>query len=146
MVDIIGFVSGVLGIYSFIEGLFPGTPDGPSATVRVAVGLSGTEGDDGPLTGPDGVVKSVRIYNNNGEFLSASADDQNVGDGGYTDFTLNQGNNQQTPYVQVRSGDGSNMCLAYLSVTFADGQKRAWDGSWAPQFGLGWYYSGIFVR
>ena len=145
MVDIIGFVAGVLGIYSFFDELFPSMPGGDSAAVRVAVGLSKTEGPDGPLTDPEGVVKSIRIYNNNGDFLAAGPDDQMINDGEYTDVTLNQGNKQQAPYVQVRVGDGEIICLAYVSVTFSDGQKRAWDGTWAQQFGLDWYYSGIFV-
>lgn len=145
MVDIIGFVSGVLGIYSFATELFPSEPGGESATVRIAVGLSGTDGDDGPLEGPDGSVKSVRIYNNQGEFLSSGPDDQGIDDGGYTDITLKQGITQQAPYVQIRVGDDENICLAYVSVTFSDGQQRAWDGSWAPEFGLAWYYSGILV-
>ncbi|KAM7188280.1 hypothetical protein V8F33_010717 [Rhypophila sp. PSN 637] len=145
MVDIIGFASGVLTIYAFLEGLFPGQPDGPSATVRIGVGLSGTGGDDGPLTDPQGSFKSIRIYNNNGEFLSASPDNIGVDDGSYSDVTLAQQNTQQAPYVQVRVGDGENACVAYVSVTFSDGQKRAWDGTWAEPFGLDWYYSGIFV-
>ncbi|KAK4219561.1 hypothetical protein QBC37DRAFT_409208 [Rhypophila decipiens] len=149
MVDIIGFASGVLTIYAFLEGLFPGQPDGPSATVRVAVGLSGSEGPDGgpdgPLTSPEGSFKSIRIYNNNGEFLSASPDNVGVDDGSYSDVTLAQQNTQQAPYVQIRVGDGEIVCLAYVSVTFSDGQKRAWDGTWAQPLGLDWYYSGILV-
>ncbi|KAM7205175.1 hypothetical protein V8F20_003312 [Naviculisporaceae sp. PSN 640] len=145
MPDIIGFVSGVLGIYSFLEGLLPPQPDSPSAAVRVAVGLSGTPGDDGPLTDPQGTIKSIRIYNNNQEFLSASRDNIGIEDGGYTDAVLDQGTTQQAPYVQIRNGDGEATCIAYVSVTFSDGQQRAWDGTWAQRFGLTWYYSGILV-
>lgn len=145
MPDIIGFVSGVLGIYSFVEALFPGQPSGPAAAVRVAVGLSGTDGPDGPLTGPEGTIKSIRIYNNNAQFLAASRDNVGIEDGGYTDVVLNQGTTQQAPYVQIRNGDGEKTCIAYVSVTFSDGQQRAWDGTWAQQLGLTWYYSGILV-
>ncbi|KAK4206570.1 hypothetical protein QBC37DRAFT_380961 [Rhypophila decipiens] len=145
MPDVIGFISGVLGIYSFVATLVPPQPESPFATVRVGVGLSGTPGEDGPLDDPQGTIKSIRIYNNNQAFLSASSDNIFIEDGGYTDAVLDQVTTQQAPFVQIRNGDGEKTCIASVSVTFADGQQRGWDGTWAQRFGITWYYSGVLV-
>lgn len=147
MPDVIGFVSGVLGIYTFAESLFPRNPDIVSASVRVCVGLGGTPGLDGPLESPEGVLKSVRIYNNNEQFLAAGPDDISIASGGFVDITMDQGVTQQAPFVQIRNGDGERTCIAYVTVTFNDGQMRGWDGTWAEQMPepVLWYYSGVFV-
>jgi hypothetical protein len=130
----IGALSTGIGFFSFGSSLFPPAPDNsPSTRVRIAVGLEGSTNPQDPddkeeLTGPGGKIGSVRIYNNNEEFLSASEENVDIGSGEFYDFTLTQGNNQQAPYVQVRLAEGSSLCIAYVTVTFADGQHRGWDG------------------
>ncbi|KAK4206343.1 hypothetical protein QBC37DRAFT_488177 [Rhypophila decipiens] len=128
MPDVIGFVSGVLGIWSFVQGLFPSKPDIVFAAVRVCVGLGGTPGFDGPLNSPEGVLKSYSQWD-------------------FVDIIMDQGVSQQAPYVQIRNGDGERTCIAYVTVTFNDGQNRGWDGTWAEQMPepVQWYYSGVIL-
>lgn len=149
MATAIGVISGVVGIYQFLADLFPTSPDSVTATVRVAVGLSGTPDPGNPsdtLNDPAGVLGSVRIYNNNQEFLSESQTNVEIDDGGFIDMAVEQVITQQVPYVQIQGADGEDLCIAYTSVTFADGQRRSWDGSWALAYDpLLWFWSGILV-
>lgn len=146
MTDVVGVVSGVVGIYQFLEGLIPGKQEN-NAVVRIAAGLASSRNPDdsnsGGLDHPDGEISSVLIYNNNQELLSVSENNKYIGDGDYHDFTLIQDNKQQAPFVQIR-GSADDVCVAYVSATFVDGQKRGWDASWGKAFNMHWYYSGVY--
>lgn len=137
MAEVIGIISGLLGIYSFYGSLFGGS-SAYTSVVRVAAGLNGNG-----LSGADGSLSSIRLYNYNQEIL-ANVGGGSVGSGGFKDFPISQINNQQAVYVQLYASNDA-ICIPAVTITWVDGHHYGWVGDFGYQCGLNWYYSHYYV-
>src|SRR5438045_3196070 len=93
-IEVIGVISGVLGIIQFGMDNF-GAEDTVGSTVRVQVGLDYTDG----LDNAGGSVPDIRLFNEAGGFIGMSADPGSVDSGSYTDVTVEQDSAQQATYT-----------------------------------------------
>ena len=132
-IDVIGVVSGVLGIVSFFQSLFPPSPStinqAGSSNLRIAAGMNGKG-----LSEANGHIGIINLYNENQEKISYNPYEDNpfggseseVNSGSFTDFTLDC-SGQQPTYVQI-FGTGDAICIAYIAQTWPDGTQRGWSG------------------
>ncbi|KAL1878532.1 hypothetical protein VTK73DRAFT_7873 [Phialemonium thermophilum] len=137
MADVIGVISSAITIWEFFDSLF-GNSSPAYTTVRVAAALNGNG-----LSGADGTVSSIRTYNEN-QGLIGNSGSLYVANGGFTDFQIDQANDQQATYIQVYASDDA-ICIPYISVTWVDGGKYGWVGDWGQECGLEWYYGNVYV-
>lgn len=115
--EVIGVVSGVLGIFSFLQDNFAGS-DNPNSKLRVVVGLDGTQG----LENAGGGAPDVRLFNENLGFLGAAYDPGFITSGTNFDITIDQSEAQQ-PTFALLTGNDDAICIAYLSQTWPDGES-----------------------
>jgi hypothetical protein len=76
MTEVIGLVSGVIGIYSFLADNLPsGGGGGVVSSIRIHVGLDDTENDNGDsLSNAGGDVEVVKLYNNNDALIGTGTE------------------------------------------------------------------------
>ncbi|OCL05722.1 hypothetical protein AOQ84DRAFT_399413 [Glonium stellatum] len=139
IIDVIGVVSGLLGILQFGMDNF-GSQDTGGSVVRVKVGLD----QDGGLSNAGGNVPDIRLFNEVGDFLGAHYDPGSITDGTDVDVTVSQTEEQQATYALFSANDNA-VCIAYVSITWPDGQKYGWEGDWGKQCGATWYYSNVII-
>jgi hypothetical protein len=140
MAEVIGVVSGGIGILQFIASLF--ASHNPNvAIVRVSAALDGPNG--APPQQAEGTVAQVRLYNENQQIIG-NAGGGFVGNGGFSDFSIGQINNQQSTYVQIAASNDA-ICIPYATTTWVDGSKFGWVGDFGQQCGLDWYFGNVFV-
>ncbi|TLS23577.1 uncharacterized protein PpBr36_06449 [Pyricularia pennisetigena] len=140
VIEIIGVVSGVLGIIQFAQDAFP-EKQKPGSSVRIAVGLDSAGG----LNNAGGNVPGVALFNEVGGFLGQAQNNGQVQDGNFADLTVTQSSGQQAAYGLVQAGSDA-VCIAYTSITWPDGNQYALTGDWGEACGGSWYYSNIFVQ
>lgn len=134
MADVIGVISGGMGIYSFIESLLP-SAESLKTTVRVSAGkISETAG---------GKVAEIRLYDDAGSIVGKN-EGGGVDRGSFTDISISQSTGQQATWVELR-GDDDAICIPYISVTWADGSTYGWMGDVAKECGMDWYEGGVYV-
>jgi hypothetical protein len=132
LINVIGVISGVLGIYQFGVDNFGGGDEGGSV-VRIQVGLD----VDGGLSNAGGDLPDVRLFNEGGEFLGSSYDPGTIQDGTTGDITVTQVFEQQATYALLTANSDA-VCIAYLSIVWPDEQKFAWTGDWGQECGSSW--------
>ena len=147
-IDVIGVVSGVLGIVSFFQGVFPDPPPDTSKAgsshLRIASGMDG-----GGMSEAGGHITKINLYNEYREQVGGVDyrlpwEDGNIEDGSFTDFTLDS-NGQQPTYVQILGSDDA-VCVAYITQTWPDGIKRGWSGDMGMICDQShWAYSNVIV-
>ncbi|KAI4938580.1 hypothetical protein J4E85_001021 [Alternaria conjuncta] len=139
MTTALGVVADTVSLWTFAAGIFGGQQR-DKTVVRVAAALNGGSGytSDG-----DGDVGAIRLYSESQQLIGNTAGNY-VGSGNYKDFSINQADNKQAPYVQVAAGTNA-ICIPYVSTTWADGNKYAWVGDFGAVCGLDWYYGNLYV-
>ncbi|KAL9076798.1 MAG: hypothetical protein Q9161_000783 [Pseudevernia consocians] len=86
MAQVIGVVSGVIGIFQFLQTLFPAdTKPADSSSLRIGVGLNGPG-----LTGADGAVKTINVYNEDKTLIGTGRGDGDIPSGSFQDITIDQ--------------------------------------------------------
>ncbi|KAH7327218.1 hypothetical protein BKA65DRAFT_566565, partial [Rhexocercosporidium sp. MPI-PUGE-AT-0058] len=142
VISVIGVVSGILGIVSFAQDNFK-APEAVGSVVNIAVGLD----YEGGLQNAGGNLPDVRLFNEAGKFLGISKDSGDIGDGEAKDITIahKSGSGQQATYGLFSANDNA-ICVAYLTITWPDGNKYGWTGDWGEQCGGDWYYSNVFIQ
>lgn len=72
VVDVIGLVSGVMGIWSFVADMIP-EPTTDASTFKIWVGLDGTKDPGNPneegLSNAGGGIDYIKLYNGNNALL-----------------------------------------------------------------------------
>jgi len=145
VLGIAGLISGLtLGIIPLIPSIAPNGPKpGSDSIVRIGVALSGK--------GTGGNAPYIAAFNELGQYVGYNDKGSKIGYGSFSDLVINQHckkkckKGQQAPYLQLYGGkDG--ICMAYISQTWADGQKRGWLGDMAKVCNKAWYYSNITVE
>lgn len=122
MADVLGLIGDSLSIYQFLASLFAGR-SANVCVVRVAAALNGNG-----LSGADGSVAAVRLYNENQQLIGNRAGGY-VSSGGFRDIYVSQPTNQQAPFVQIGASNDA-ICIPYVTTTWADGAQYGWTGDW----------------
>ena len=142
MAEVIGVVSGVIGIFQFLQSLFPpDTNSADSSSLRIGVGL------DGPvLSNAEGAVKTINLYNEDQTLVGTGKGDGDIASGSFQDITIDQSGSpgQQPTYVQINAGKHA-LCIAYITQKWPDGTQRGWLGDMGQECGASWAYSNIIV-
>ncbi|MCJ1483170.1 hypothetical protein MMC06_003337 [Schaereria dolodes] len=140
----IGFMA--LTLIPLALDFFP-KPYQASTVVRVGAGLT-QAGDGKSSTG--GNVPNIALFDPNGArlgFMSGTRKGK-INEGNYNDMTVNHidsSNNDAAEYISVSSGGTDALCIAYLAITWASGDKFQFFGDVGQQCGLPWYPSNLPV-
>lgn len=137
MAEVLGVIGDTLGIYSFVSSLFA-AKSANTCVVRVAAALNG-----GALSGADGGINSVQLYNENQQLIGNRGGNY-VGSGGFTDIYVNQPNTQQAAFATIGATNDA-ICIPYITSTWVDGSRYGWAGDWGYACGLDWYYGNVYV-
>ncbi|KAI9147532.1 hypothetical protein HJFPF1_12558 [Paramyrothecium foliicola] len=140
VVNVVGVLSGVVGILQFGIDNFAPKDDEGSTVVQLAIGLDVPDG----LNNAGGDLPDVRLFNEAGAFLGMAADPGDVADGTLGKVTVST-NGQQSAYT-LFSANSNAICIAYATITWPSGDQYAWPGDWGRQCGASWYYSNYFVK
>lgn len=134
VIDIIGVVSGLLGIYQFGADNFASKDSGGSV-VRIQVGLD----SPGGLSNAGGDLPDIRLFNEVGDFLGIVADPGHIEDGtNGKDITVTQSAEQQATYALFTANNDA-ICIAYLSIVWpGDDSKFGWTGDWGKMCTNSW--------
>ncbi|KAB5554823.1 hypothetical protein GE09DRAFT_1287297 [Coniochaeta sp. 2T2.1] len=147
LVDVIGLISGALGIYAFMADMLPEKGGGTIAAFRVKVSVDGCCKDVDPkLSNAGGGIQTVRLYNVNGALIgSGGGTDGSIGSGDFADLAVPQSVANQALTAEFYANDDA-ACIATISATLHDDTKWGWTGDWGKICGLDWYYSGIAMQ
>jgi hypothetical protein len=137
MADVLGLIGDSIGIYSFLAALFANRGSNV-AIVRVAAALNG-----GDLSGADGTIQAVRLYNENQQLIGNRGGGK-IGSGGFKDFSITQPTSQQATFVEVAATNDA-ICVPYVTTTWVDGSHYGWTGDWGYACGIDWYYGNVYV-
>ena len=142
-IDVIGVVSGVLGIFQFAQDQMPSRTDNPADTSSLRVHLGGGAGT---VPNAGGSLGAIKVYNEDQTIIGAGSGDGPIPMGSFQDITITQGYGpgQQPTYVQI-SGTDDGVCIAYLIQTWPDGTQRGWLGDMGQACGATWGYSNVIV-
>ncbi|KAM5341688.1 hypothetical protein ACJ41O_014719 [Fusarium nematophilum] len=141
-VDVIGLISGVLGIVQFGMDHFGGKEKAKSV-IKIGVGLDVRGG----LDNSGGHLPDVRLWNEDGRFLGGKMDPGNIKSGETQEIKVKHDGNvgQQATYT-LFSGNTDAICIAFASITWPDGNEYAWIGDWGKQCGATWYWSSLYIQ
>ena len=142
LIEVIGIVSGALGIVQFGMDNFA-APETAASKIRLGVGLD----ISGGLSSAGGDLPDVRLWNEGGDFLGMSADPGKIDDGSTKEITVthNGDNGQQATYA-LFSANTDAICVAYVSITWPDGNEYGWIGDWGRKCGATWYFSSLYIK
>ncbi|KAL8293856.1 hypothetical protein RB597_007648 [Gaeumannomyces tritici] len=153
--DILGPVSGVVTIVSFVLSFFPPAPKTPkNSSMRLGVGMNAAaEGNVPRVLVYNSDHANIGGYNPNKRFCSSNGWGgttcydryEKVGRGQFVDLEIFQTSNQQPQYIMLEQVDNDGICLAYATHTWPDGNKFAWIGDWAETCGRHWYHSDVVI-
>jgi len=144
--------AGLNGLFAFLA-LVPFGVDffphhqGAHTIVRVAAGLA-QAGDGSASTG--GHAPNLALFDPNGArlgFLSGQRQGM-IKEGNFKDISvehLDTSNNEPAEYVSVTSGGTDAICIAYLAITWASGDKLQFFGDVGHTCGAAWYPSNLNV-
>lgn len=133
-------VSGIVTIVGFIQSNLPDGPDPIGAKMRVAVGLDGNG-----LSEAGGDRPYVVGFNEVGDAIGLTEGGDKIGSGSFAEMVLDQNaagtdaTGQQATYLQITPSGDDGICIAYVSITWMDGLKRAWMGDMGEACGYKWY-------
>ena len=149
----------VLTVFSLVGGFLFGVnlvgtnmPDGRpgpyDSRVRIAVGLNGDKGWSGSLRHAAGNAPLVNAFNENQNWCGSSDNKHPyITSGSFRDMTIRQsdvGPGEQATSLHIIP-TSNELCIAYISQTWADGTHRGWIGDMGRGCGRDWYYSNIVV-
>ncbi|KAL1626478.1 hypothetical protein SLS56_006789 [Neofusicoccum ribis] len=141
--NVIGIIFGVISMAPMLESMLPDRSD-RETTIRIGVGL--TTNSDGNTAGD---TPGIRIFDVMGRDIGeARGSKNNIADGGFKDITVTASKEQQgrqAQYISVSKGGNDALCISYISVTWPDGQQKAWYGDVGYQCGGFWYNSQTIV-
>lgn len=141
--DFFGFVSGTLGIVSFLQSNLPVYV--PNQTkVRVFAGLGTTAS-----TGTGGSVPAVALWDGVGGFIGSSGiEDDYIPDGSFVDLTVqppSADDERSTEYMAVAATGQDDLCIASIALAMPDGDSLAMYGDIPSQCGAPWYHSNMIL-
>jgi hypothetical protein len=95
-----------------------------------------------------GNTPGIRLFDVVGRDLGeARGSKKTIADGGFKDIEVKLGDNLQSQahYISVSKGGNDALCIAYIGLTWPNGDKRAWYGDVGYSCGGSWYNSQTIV-
>jgi hypothetical protein len=129
MATAFGVFTGILGVLGFIQSNIPDRPNQRETKFRIHVAL---DGPNGP-SNAGGDTPDIRVWNEAGQFIGATYDPGKVRHGSFRDVTVRLSQPNQPTYA-LFTGNDDAVCIAYITNSWADGQKYAWVGNWADRW------------
>ena len=118
-----------------------------TTTVRIGVGLAqGSDLGNGTIGGN---IPNIALFDGNGNQLGAKHGKKTIGGGEFKDITIKHHvhvNNAPAEYISITSGGTDQICIAYLAITMASGDKNQFYGDVGKQCGGKWYPSNLLVE
>lgn len=123
-VEAIGVVSGLLGIFSFVQDLFPAQPAAATADFQFRIGLDGTPGPngEGTLSDAGGNIPDIRCWNENQQFLGITTNDDNTCDAG-SEVCMSSVETDNAPTYTLFTANNDAICIGWMATTFPGGDK-----------------------
>lgn len=118
-----------------------------TTTVRIGVGLA-QESDLGNGT-LGGKIPNIALFDGNGNQLGTSHGKKTIKSGEFKDIVVKHhehSNNAPAEYISITSGGTDQICIAYLAITMASGDKNQFYGDVGKQCGGKWYPSNLLVE
>lgn len=141
--NIIGVVFGIVSMVPMLGSMMPDKSD-RETTIRIGVGTSINSTDD-----TKGDTPGVRIFDVMGRDIGLKAGSlTNIGDGGVKDIKITASKElgaRQAQYTSISKGGNDALCIAYIAVSWPDGQKKAWYGDVGYPCGGSWYNSQTII-
>jgi len=135
----IGLLLGVVTMVPFLESLTPKQVD-LTTTVRIGAGLSTGSKDD-----TKGNIPGIALFDVMGRSVGTHrGSKETIDDGGFKDILVEAADGasgRQAEYISISKGGDDALCVAYISMTWPDGGKRAWLGDVGKACGASWYHS-----
>lgn len=143
VMEVIGVIGAIIDLTGFVQDNLPSHTSPKDSKVRVAVGLNGVGGG---LTHAAGNAPSVVAFNEFRDPIGITRGNPYIPDGGFLDLHVHhsRGPGQQPTTIQLRATD-TDICVAYVSQTWPDGQARGWLGDMGKACDRDWYHSDIIV-
>ena len=116
-------------------------------TVRIGVGLA-QESDLGNGT-IGGNIPNIALFDGNGNQIGTSHGKNTIKSGEFKDIVIKHHDhsyNAPAEYISITSGGTDQICIAYLAITMASGDKNQFYGDVGKQCGGKWYPSNLLVE
>ncbi|KAL1882155.1 hypothetical protein Daus18300_000640 [Diaporthe australafricana] len=144
VIDVLGLISGAMGLWSFVEDMFP-AQEADHSTFKVFVGLDQTANPSDPgdccLTGAGGSIHYSKLFNDRGELIGYGGEEK-LSSGSAQTISMWQKVPQQAVTTELISNKDA-ICIAAIGATLIDGTRWGWVGDWGKICGINWYYSGV---
>jgi hypothetical protein len=115
--DVLGIISGGLGIISFILGQTPDSNDGPSVSVELTVGYASNPNTGEQLDSPGGKFGHVYLFSPQNEQIGdKDIGGHNVGAGVSYQFDVDT-TGEQPEYLEVTATNDA-VCMSWMAVTY----------------------------
>ncbi|RDL36634.1 Uncharacterized protein BP5553_05986 [Venustampulla echinocandica] len=141
--NVIGLIFGVVSMAPMLKSMLPDRSDSET-TIRIGVGTS-IRGSDAT----SGNTPGIRIFDVMGRDIGEARGSKKViSDGGFKDIKVSASSKEQgrqAQYISVSKGGNDALCISYISVTWPDGQQKAWYGDVGYQCGGYWYNSQTII-
>ncbi|KAI3390913.1 hypothetical protein diail_8417, partial [Diaporthe ilicicola] len=133
VIDVIGLIGGVMGIWGFVEDMFP-VHKADHSLFKIFVGIDQTANPSDPgdccLTDAGGSIHYSKSFNKDGVVASKQT------------ISMWQSVPQQAVTAELFA-DKDAICIAAIGATLVDGTTWGWVGDWGKICGINWYYSGV---
>lgn len=141
---IISFIGTGISLLSFVDSNFPDPQESGSVTA-FSVGLD-TDG----LSDAGGDLPDIRLWDEAGQFLGATYDPGSINSGAagqQVKISHDSGFEFSQSTYALLTANNDAICIAYVSHTWADGNKWAWSGDWGSACDGGtFYHSNIIIN
>lgn len=124
---IVSVIGTAVSILSFLDSNFPDPQESGSVTA-FSVGLD-TDG----LSDAGGDLPDIRLWDEAGQFLGATYDPGSINSGASgqeVKISHDSGYEFSQSTYALLTANNDAICIAYISHTWADGNKWAWTGDW----------------
>ncbi|KAF3484343.1 uncharacterized protein GIQ15_03667 [Arthroderma uncinatum] len=140
LVNMLGIISGALGIISFgLDQFAPGS-DHSGSIIKVAVALDGPQ-----VSNSGGDLPNVRVWNEVGDFVGMTVDPGRVENGNVGEVKVQHDN--QGVYSLFSANDDA-ICIAWVTTPWTDdrgGNKYAVTGDFSEPCGGTWFPSNLYI-
>lgn len=141
---VIGLVMGAIDMAPMLQSMLPART-GVETTVRIGVGTSIHKDAN---TGGD--TPGIRLFDVMGRDIGEARGSKKnkIVDGGYKDITVKAAKGmegRQAQYISISKGGNDALCIAYITMTWPDGQNKAWYGDVGADCGGHWYNSQTII-
>ena len=139
--NFIGFAAtGAFGVVPLIQELFP-PPADQTTTIRIQLGQNATQG-----ASLGGNLPGVSLWDEQGEAIGSSTGGGQLPQGNFKDVKIvahpNVGN-VPAAYVSISASGDDAVCIAFVTITQANGDSSTFTGDVPAQCGATWFESSI---